>query len=53
MPLTFPNQVLMRPSQHLDCLPQITVTGNLAMILTVGTHHIGKQFRIGTIRFRT
>jgi hypothetical protein len=47
--LARPDQRLMCPAQDLDGLGQVTVGGDRAVLVTVGTHQIGQHQRVARI----
>lgn len=42
----FPNQCLMRSSDDLDALGERRVARDLAMVVTIGSHQLGKHLRV-------
>jgi hypothetical protein len=53
MPLPSPEQVLLRTSEHLHSLSEITVASDATMVLPVGPNQVGEDLRVTAVGLRT
>lgn len=53
MTLSGPEQVLLRAGQHLHRLGELSVAGDLPMVVAIGAHKICEDLGIATVGLRT
>jgi len=52
LPLAGPDQILVRPGGDLDRLGEVAVSGDAAVVVAVGAHHVGQHLGVAAVGLR-